>query len=148
MGEPSGRELGRSRPRAEPRRLGSERVPPGCPPVEPELPSEGGDRPAVPVEWVQCHPGVLRLHGVPPVDGSKLSSPSLTGGTPVVFDPNEKPSGHPEGLCTFRAQLSAVLMLTHTLARTGSFELVDLIEEQDDPGLRRLGDELLHPLLE
>jgi hypothetical protein len=35
----------------------------------------------VAVEHVQFHPGFLRLQVVPPVRGSKLSSPSLTGGT-------------------------------------------------------------------
>ena len=31
------------------------------------------------------------------------------------MDPNEKPPGHPEGLCTFRDQLSALFVITHSL---------------------------------
>ena len=88
-------------------------VPPGRPPVEPELAGEGGDRPAVAVEHVQFHPGVLRLQAVPPVVGSELSSPSLTGGTSRVPTQTKEPPGHPEGLCTFRAHLSAVFMPAH-----------------------------------
>ena len=40
--------------------------------------------------------------------------PEPDRGDLAFLDPNEEPSGHPEGLCTFRAHLSGLFALTHT----------------------------------
>ena len=68
-------ELGGLGPRAVSRWCRCGGIALGGPPVEPELAGERGDRPAVAVKHVQFHPGVLRLHPVPPVAGFELEHP-------------------------------------------------------------------------
>ena len=101
VGEGGGRRLGGPCPRPVPWRLGRGRVPLRRPPVEPELPCEGGDRPAMAVEHVQFHPGFLRLQVVPPVRGSELSSPSLTGGASRFSTQTKDPRVTPRASALF-----------------------------------------------
>jgi len=62
---------------------------------------EGGDRPAVAMEHVQFHPGLLRLQSVPAVVALDFSSPSLTGGTSRLSTQTEDPRVTPEGSALF-----------------------------------------------
>ncbi len=94
-------ELGRPDPRVIGQRLRGGGIAASRPPVESELAGEGGDRPAMSVEHVQFHPGVLRLQSVPPVVGSKLSSPSLTGGTLWLSTQRKSPRVTPRASVRF-----------------------------------------------
>ena len=101
VGEPGSGELGRPDPGPVARWSIGAGIPPGRPPVEPELAGEGGDRPAVAVQCVPFHPGVLRLQSVPPVVALELSSPSLTGGTSRFLAQRKSPRVTPRASALF-----------------------------------------------
>ena len=104
--------------------------------VEPELPGERGDRPAVAVERVRFHPGVLRLQVVPPVVGSELSSPSLAGGTSRFSPQTKGPRVTP------RASARFVLNSLQFSCQAGAVlhdQLAEALAEELELGLRIAG---------